>query len=354
LRHYIRTFAWLDRLEKIPQNDPTASALKQDHIQLAFQSQVENISADRRFQYEPFLAAHPHSPLPEIQFAGKIVKTPIWVSSMTGGTEKAFKINSNLARACRAFGMGMGLGSCRTLLENDDRLKDFDFRKIIGDDLPFYANIGIAQLEALLRDKELYKIDQLINKLQADGIIIHVNPLQEWLQPEGDRIQIAPIQTIEGFLQQTKQKVIVKEVGQGIGKESLRALLQLPLEAVEFAAHGGTNFSKLELLRGEPQKLEVFKEISRIGHGSEEMVEFINELQAEPGNKISCRQFIISGGIKSFLDGFYLREKLHASSLYGQASTLLQYAESSYEELEQFLNYQVEGLRLAKAFFKVR
>lgn len=116
-------------------------------------------------------------------------------------------------------------------------------RKIIGDELPFYANIGIAQLETLLKDNEAYKIDQLVDKLQADGIIIHVNPLQEWLQPEGDKITEAPIKTIQQFLEKTKQKVIVKEVGQGFGKESLRALVQLPIEAIEFAAHGGTNFS---------------------------------------------------------------------------------------------------------------
>lgn len=344
----------MDKIEKILTPDPTAAERKQDHIQLAFQSQVDSIHIDHRFSYEPLLTAHPQQDLAPVNFLGKVIKTPIWVSSMTGGTEKAFAINSNLARACKTFGMGMGLGSCRPLLESDARLKDFDFRKIIGDDLPFYANIGIAQLEMLIRHNEVYKADQLADKLSADGIIIHVNPLQEWLQPEGDKINEAPILTIRKFLDKTKQKVIVKEVGQGIGKESLRALSLLPLEAIEFAAHGGTNFSKLELLRGNQQKLQVYKEIAKIGHSAEEMVTFINELKDEMGEQILCKQFIISGGLKNFLDGYYLMEKLQAPAVYGQASTLLQYAERSYEDLEQFLYYQVEGLKLVKAFFKVK
>jgi isopentenyl-diphosphate delta-isomerase len=342
----------LNQLEKIS-GDPTAAERKQDHIQLAFQSQVESMHIDKRFSYEPMLSAHPSDTLPAFTFLGKTIQTPVWVSSMTGGTEKAYQINANLARACKAFGMGMGLGSCRSLLESNDRLHDFDFRKIIGDDLPFYANIGIAQLETLITQNKLNLIDELIDKLSADGIIIHINPLQEWLQPEGDKITQAPLKTVQQYLGKTKQKVIIKEVGQGFGKESLRALVQLPLQAIEFAAHGGTNFSMLELLRGDAKKLAAYKSLTQIGHSAEEMTVFINELKNELGNNFICNEFIISGGIKNFLDGFYLMEKLNAPSVYGQASALLQYAEKSYDEVEQFLHYQTQGLKLAKAFLKV-
>ncbi|MFN8236727.1 MAG: hypothetical protein U0T77_01035 [Chitinophagales bacterium] len=344
----------MDHLEKIPSTDPTAAERKQDHIQLAFRSQVESLSIDRRFSYEPMLAAHPATQPASFSFLGKTLRAPIWVSSMTGGTEKAYQINSNLAKVCHAFGMGMGLGSCRALLESNERINDFDFRKVIGDELPFYANIGIAQLAALLKNNELYKLDQLIDKLQADGIIIHVNPLQEWLQPEGDKITEAPVRTIQQFLEKTTKKVIVKEVGQGFGKESLRALVQLPVEAIEFAAHGGTNFSKLELLRSDETQLEVFNSISHIGHSAEEMVAYINELKEELGADFACQQFIISGGVKSFLDGYYLMEKLQATSVYGQASGLLKYAEKGYDELHQYVDNQLKGFQLAKAFFRVR
>ena len=342
----------MNNLEKIS-NDPTAAERKQDHIQLAFQSQVESLYIDKRFSYEPMLAAHPTENLQAFAFLGKQIQTPVWVSSMTGGTEKAYQINENLARACKTFGMGMGLGSCRSLLESNDRLYDFDFRKIIGDDLPFYANIGIAQLEILIKENKLHLIDELLDKLAADGIIIHVNPLQEWLQPEGDKITQAPIKTIQHFLDKTKQKVIVKEVGQGFGKESLRALVQLPIQAIEFAAHGGTNFSMLELLRSDVNKLASYKALTQIGHSAEEMTIYINELKSELGNSFVCNEFIISGGIKNFLDGYYLMEKLNSTAVYGQASTLLQYAEKSYEAVEQFLQHQIEGLKLAKALFKV-
>lgn len=345
----------LDKMKHISiKDDPTAEERKKDHIQLAFQSQVENAFLDKRFSYEPMLAAHPPQTLTTVSFLDKHLQAPIWISSMTGGTEKAYKINANLARACKQFGMGMGLGSCRSLLYSNERLKDFDFRKIIGDNLPFYANIGIAQLELLLKENDTVKLDILIDKLSADGVIIHVNPLQEWLQPEGDKILQAPIQTIQQFLDRTKQKVIVKEVGQGFGINSLRALMQLPLAAIEFAAHGGTNFSKMELLRSDAQKLETFNAIAKIGHSAEEMVNFVNELQNELGDKALCKQFIISGGVKSFIDGYYLMEKLNAPAIYGQASTLLKYAEQSYEFLEQYLYYQTEGLKLANAFFKVK
>jgi len=142
--------------------DPTAESRKSDHIELAFQSQVNAIDVDNRFYYEPILSAHPKGSQP-ISFLGKTLSAPIWVSSMTGGTELAKKINQNLAKACAAFGMGMGLGSCRALLDSNDHLEDFNVRSIIGDDLPLYANIGIAQLSQLIAQKKLYQINDLLD-----------------------------------------------------------------------------------------------------------------------------------------------------------------------------------------------
>ncbi|MDX1940331.1 MAG: isopentenyl-diphosphate delta-isomerase [Saprospiraceae bacterium] len=339
----------------IPGDDPTAAERKRDHIELAFRSQVERSELDRRFYYEPLLAAHPQrGSLKSFLFLNKTFRVPMWVSSMTGGTEWAHTINHNLARACYDFGMGMGLGSCRALLYSDETLPDFDVRSEMGDDLPLYANLGIAQVEQLIEKGELYRVENLLDKLQANGLIIHVNPMQEWLQPEGDRFEKSPLQTITTFLEKMDISLIVKEVGQGMGYESLKALFQLPLEAIDFAANGGTNFAKLELLRSDVTKQQIYSQLANVGHSAEEMVTFTNQLASELGEKMICKQVIISGGIQHFLDGYYLINKAALPAVYGQASGFLKHARGSYEALYEYVDAQVQGLELANAFLTIK
>jgi len=338
----------------IPPEDPNAAKRKQDHIELAFQSQVETGQLDQRFYYEPLLAAHPDNAPKSVPFLNKSLQHPIWVSSMTGGTEMAGTINHNLARACKDFGMGIGLGSCRALLTSDDHFDDFNIRPTMGSDLPLYANLGIAQLEQVVLNNKVDQVFRMLDKLQADGLIIHVNPLQEWLQPEGDRFTQPPLQTIEQYLEKTDRSVIVKEVGQGMGYHSLRALFQLPLEAIDFAANGGTNFARLELLRSDTQKQQIYGALAQVGHSAEEMVDFTNKIILELGERIRCQQVIISGGIQNFLDGYYLIHKLNLPCVYGQASRFLKYARGDYETLYDYVQSQVEGLALANAFLKVK
>jgi len=336
-------------------NDENSEARKADHIDLAFKSQIDAIHADRRFYYEPMLAGHPDpdSDL-RLTFLGKQLKYPLWVSSMTGGTEMAKKINKNLARMCGEFGFGMGLGSCRALLDSDDRMEDFDVRDLMGDEVPLYANLGIAQVEECLRIDSGESIERLVEKLRADGLIVHVNPLQEWMQPEGDVIKRAPIETIVELLDKTDLKVIVKEVGQGFGPESVSQLLRLPLEAIEMAAHGGTNFTKLELLRATSDKGEIYAQMATVGHSAVEMVEFINGAAEDLQGALGCKQIIISGGLKGFLDGYYLMNRLTLPSIYGHASMFLKYAKDDYEQLRAFAQMQVDGLKLAQACLRVR
>jgi len=327
---------------------------KKDHINLAFQAKTGMEEIDRRFFYEPLMAKHPVTGLVPFKFLGKMLRAPIWVSSMTGGTRLAGQINRNLAQVCREFGLGMGLGSCRPLLESDDHFSDFDIRDTIGNDLPFYANLGIAQLEEMVLKDDISPVDQLIEKLRADGLIIHVNPLQEWLQPEGNLFSQPPIDTIRSYLEMTSHPVIVKEVGQGMGPESLRALLELPLEAIEMAAFGGTNFAKVELLRSDEFKQQYYEPVSRIGHDAFEMTDLINEILDDNNTTVRCRQIIISGGIRSFLDGYYLINRCKLPAIYGQASGFLKYASQSYEELKKFVEYQIEGIKLARAYFVIK
>ena len=326
---------------------------KNDHIELAFSSQVNNLSADKRFSYEPLLGSSRMGAIEPFEFLGRTLRTPIWVSSMTGGTSKARTINMNLAKACNEFGMGMGLGSCRILLEDERYMPDFDVRDVIGADLPLYANIGIAQLEAMLQDRSQEKIPELVARLRADGLIIHVNPMQEFLQKEGDLILKPPIETIEEFLSLTGLKIIVKEVGQGMGPESIKRLLQLPVEAFELAAFGGTNFARIELARSAPLKQELYDPLSSIGHSTDEMLDLINRV-AGSGSNTGCRQIIISGGVHSFLDGYYYMTKSILPSIYGQASSLLKHARGDYEELQQFIAGQVKGLVFARSYLKVK
>ena len=339
----------------VVESDPSATIRKQDHIELAFRSQVEMKDIDGRFLYEPLLSAHPSKDIDlTSNFLGKTLKYPVWISSMTGGTEWAYTINRNLARVCKDFGFGMGLGSCRSLLYSDEHFEDFNVRNILGDDRPLYANLGIAQIEQTAAKKDWGKITTMINQLQADGLIIHINPFQEWLQPEGDQIQITPIDTIKRALDALNVPIIVKEVGQGMGPMSIRSLLELPIAALDFGASGGTNFSLLELLRSQPIEKEAFSPLIRVGHSATDMTAMVNEIIVALGGNLKCNQIIASGGIKNFLDGYYILEKIKIPSIYGQASSFLRYAQGNYEDLYNFVEAQMRGLELATCYLRIR
>ena len=309
---------------------------------------------DTRFYYEPMLAGHPKpGSLPVNRFLGFEMQVPLWVSSMTGGTKEAHTINHNLARACGEFGFGMGLGSCRSLLQSDDNLADFAVKDLMPHQ-PLFANLGIAQVETLVLQKAYDQLYALVDKLNADGLILHINPMQEAMQPEGDAFHLPPIEVVEQVLENFDRPIIVKEVGQGMGRESLKRLLQLPLAAIDFAASGGTNFALLELLRGSQEKLETFRRWANIGHSAEDMVNISNQLLLEMGDEVKVKDVIISGGIKHFLDGYYLINKLQTNAIYGQASAFLKHARGPYEKLQTYVRSQIKGLELANAFLRIR
>jgi isopentenyl-diphosphate delta-isomerase len=332
-------------------HDVTAEKRKKDHIDLAFASRTDIPIKDTRFKYEPLLSGHPDEKISLAStFLDKIFGAPIWISSMTGGTAHARDINLRLARMVGQFKLGMGLGSCRQLLYSDEFLADFAVRKHVGSQ-PLYANLGIAQVEYLLRDGQVNRIKILIDKLEADGLIIHINPMQEWLQPEGDRYTVPPIETISRLLDIHDYPIIVKEVGQGMGPQSLQSLLELPIAAIDFAAYGGTNFAALEIMRSASPDEHSYNRLPYIGHSAEEMVGFLNQLISL--KTPVCNQIIISGGLSDFLDGFYLRSICPLPSIYGHASTFLKHAMKSYEDLETFTSSQIDGLRLAQSLLTV-
>lgn len=325
---------------------------KKAHIELAIKSQTHPSVLDNRFHYEPMLRAHPQAGIDPLTILGRQVKVPIWVSSMTGGTQLAGTINRNLARACKEFGMGMGLGSCRIILDDDKHFEDFNMRSIIGDKLPLWANLGIGQVEQLVVTHRVDKATQLVERLQADGLIIHVNPIQEWLQAEGDTLSLPPLESIQCFLDQFSLPVIVKEVGQGMGPESLRALLKLPLQAIDFGAFGGTNFARVELIRNESASQALFEPLSRVGEDAPSMIAYLNEIVANEATL--CKEVIISGGIRNFLDGYYLIQLSSLPAIYGMASALLEHASEDYDKLREFVEAQIKGLEMAYTYLSIR
>ncbi len=326
---------------------------KKDHLQMAISAQVDSSLLDSRLCYEPIFSAHPkegESPIPTY-FLGKEMRAPFWVSSMTGGTDSAGKINKNLAQAVAEFGLGMGLGSCRPLLGSDKYFEDFNLRPILGDDRPFYANLGIAQIEKILEERQVVQIANLVEKLRADGLIIHINPLQEWLQPGGDRLKRPSLDTIRDFLKEFPFKVVVKEVGQGMGPASLKALMGLPLAAIEFGGFGGTNFSKLEIIRGKKDHLY---DLVHVGHQPDEMIKIVKSLLLEMGETAQCKEFIISGGINSFTQAYYLKESLGPSSVVGMARSFLEHANGGYNNLQKYVKGLIEGYTLCERFLKIK
>ncbi|MGB1077099.1 MAG: isopentenyl-diphosphate delta-isomerase, partial [Bdellovibrionales bacterium] len=303
------------------------------------------------FAYEPLLSGHPtdHENIRQT-FLSYNFDMPLWISSMTGGTQKAHQINHNLARACGKFKLGMGLGSCRPLLENSDRFDDFNVKHLMGD-APLFTNFGIAQLEQLIEAGALGKVEEVTKRLEADGVIIHVNPLQEWAQVEGDRYKVAPLDTIRTLCDQTEYPIIVKEVGQGMGPQSLKALLELPIKAIELAGYGGTNFSILEQRRkvGEEFHETPATSFGYIGHTAEQMIEYLNTLQK---NQKTDVEIIISGGIKDPVTGHILKERLEMNAVIGMASSVLKHAMGEYEDLQKYLHETKECFAMAKAFIK--
>lgn len=315
---------------------------KADHIEIALtEGHIEQ--SNFGLNYEPLLSAFPEKEVVGTTFLGKYFAAPIWISSMTGGTKMARLINQNLARACQEFGIGMGLGSCRSILESNQRLSDFDIRSLMPD-RALWANLGIAQVEQLILKNETEKIENLLDKLKCDGLIIHINPIQEWLQPEGDALVKSPLWTLEKLCTNKTYSLIVKEVGQGMGPRSLKALCELPLAAIELASFGGTNFADIELKRSTSSN----NSLVNAGHSALEMISWLNEL-AEGGQILP--EVIISGGIKNPLQAHALRSKLSTNSVVGLGATVLKHATGEYSQLRNFLNGFIADYSFVQSYF---
>jgi len=314
---------------------------KDDHIDLAKVSQ--QLFRDQRFEYEPMYGVHPDfKPAPFI-FLGKKMNYPFWISSMTGGGKNSKKYNQIFASVCGELGLGMGLGSCRALMEDPSLFSDFDLRDLLGPDAPFFMNLGIAQIADLLKNNELEKLNDLMNMLRADGLIIHVNPLQEFFQPEGDLIIDRPIDIIEKFKAKFLGTIVVKEIGQGMGRRSLKALSDIGIEGLELAGFGGTNFTKLEQIRSK-SKLTDFESI---GEPSINMINYLNEIGSQ-------MDVIISGGMNDPLEAYYHKSISNNNSVIGQAHKVLEMADLGHENLKSYITSFILKMRLAENFLTIK
>lgn len=360
---------------------------KEEHINLASKSQFRvqnNEKISSLFTYEPLFSTSINVcknanefkrsdyslkyPCLQKEIFNKKCTLPLWVSSMTGGTKKALPLNQTLAKVSNHFGLGMGLGSCRPLLEESMKnnipfkrcknFADFNLRPYLKNNLPLVANLGIAQIEKLIKIHGAKStcgiLEEMLDSLGADGIFVHINLLQEFLQPEGDVIEVPVFETLCELLKYASFNVAVKEVGQGMGPKSLRHLMQLPLAAIEFAALGGTNFSQLEILRGGPKALNVFSEV---GHEAGEMLDFVLSLKEQLSEKLMCKHFIVSGGIAHFLQGHYFVKRLEQKGLegfYGQAHFLLDLAHQGESALMDYVNNVANGLAMALQVLEIK
>jgi isopentenyl-diphosphate delta-isomerase len=201
-----------------------------------------------------------HNALPETSldqistattFLGKRLEVPLLISSMTGGTAEAQRINENLAAGAQAAGIAMGLGSLRAALESPHLLETYRVRHLAPDILLF-ANLGAAQLNTGLGPEDCQRAVELV---EADALILHLNPLQEALQAEGDTDWRGVADRIGSVCRHLDVPVIVKEVGWGISASVASLLVSAGARAIDVAGAGGTSWSQVEMYRAPSELL---------------------------------------------------------------------------------------------------
>ncbi len=195
-----------------------------------------------------------HNSLPEIdlaevdcglRFLGRPLQAPILISSMTGGTPEARRINRALAEAAQQHGVALGLGSQRAALETPALAGTFQVRDLAPDIL-LLANLGAVQLNY---GYEVSHCRRAVEMIGADALILHLNALQEALQPEGDTRFSGLLRRIEAVCHALEVPVIAKEVGWGISAETARRLVNVGVAAIDVAGAGGTSWSQVEMHR---------------------------------------------------------------------------------------------------------
>lgn len=290
-----------------------------------------------------------HQALPEVDFQavdtsltvfGKRVKAPILVSSMTGGTADAERINCNLAEAAEAQGLAMGVGSQRAGLERTATARTFRVRAV-APTLLLFANIGAVQLNYG------YGVDacrRAVEMIEADALILHLNPLQEVVQAEGDTNWRGLLHKIAEVCKTLGAPVIAKEVGWGISKETARRLIEAGVSAIDVAGAGGTSWSQVEMHRAPTERLRrLAAAFGDWGIPTAESLQMVVKIRAE-AQKPNLALFA-SGGIRTGLD--ITKCVALGADLVGLASPFLKRAVISTEAVYEEMDLLATELRIA-------
>jgi isopentenyl-diphosphate delta-isomerase len=310
---------------------------KLDHIKINLEKDVRS-SLTTGLENVHFI----HEALPELDLErvdsslslfGKKLAAPILISSMTGGSDEAETINFRLAEAAQTVGVAMGVGSQRVAIEHPEQAATFQVRRVAPDILLF-ANLGAVQLNYG------YGIDQFrqaVDMIQADALILHLNPLQEAVQKGGDTNFAGLAKKIEDVCKKIEVPVIAKEVGWGISERTAKLLENCGVSAIDVAGAGGTSWSQVEMHRA-PDEFTRELAATFVGWGIPTADSILNVKKAVPDMIIFA-----SGGIKDGLD--IAKSIALGATLGGMAGQFLKAAALSTEkavEMMELTKKQIE------------
>ena len=307
---------------------------KAEHIELSLKQEVQS----KRSYFDAYVFEH--CALPELDFAsistgssfiGKFISAPILISSMTGGTSSARQINENLAIAAEERNIPLGLGSQRKAIEDPSQAHTFQIRHL-APNIPILANVGVVQLNYGFGVKECMAI---VDMVEADALILHINPLQEVLQPEGQTNFAGLYFKIESLVRQLPVPVVVKEIGCGLSKSVAQRLVDLGVHILDTAGAGGTSWARIETFRsGDIDRGDLFAEW---GIPTPVSIRQVAEIENVT--------IIGSGGIRSGLD--VAKAIALGAHMTGLASPFLRPALESAEAVIDTIDRLVHTLKIA-------
>jgi isopentenyl-diphosphate delta-isomerase len=317
---------------------------KADHIRINLEEDVRFPTLTTGLEQFHFT----HQALPELDLAdvdtgvtlfGKRLAAPILVSSMTGGTADAERINRNLAEAAEAQRLAMGVGSQRAGLERHETASTFRVRDV-APTLLLFANIGAVQLNYG------YGVDacrRAVEMIEADALILHLNPLQEVVQAGGDTNWRGLTAKIAEVCRKVSVPVIAKEVGWGISTESARRLIEAGVSAIDVAGAGGTSWSQVEMHRAPTEKLR--RLAAAFGDWGIPTAESLQRVdQVRTAMQRPDLPLFASGGIRSGLD--IAKSVALGADLVGLASPFLKRAVISTEAVCEEMDLLAAEVRI--------